>query len=178
MRSSLRERPNLGHSGQGRGVGIGSPGFGGGAPVYFDEPGDQAGHTPRIESPPNRPQQNRPPSTPESLQKTMYLRGAHESTEPLHEWFCKGADMTSPAKYEAALYQLEEYPPDICQYNDNIRDERWTHFSLEGVRFPAATVDVIGTSHYRKIAHHPLATDFKGRSLTRASIVGRGETSA
>ena len=51
--------------------------------------------------------------------------------------------MTSPAEYEAALCQLEEDPPDIRQYNANIREERWSHFSLEGVRFPATTVDVI-----------------------------------
>ena len=63
--------------------------------------------------------------------------------EPLREWFCKGADMTSAAEFEAALCQLEEDPPDIRAYNDNIREERWTHFSLEGVKFPAMTVDVI-----------------------------------
>ena len=33
--------------------------------------------------------------------------------EPLREWFCKGADMTPPVEYEAALCQLEEDPPDI-----------------------------------------------------------------
>ena len=65
------------------------------------------------------------------------------SMEPLRDWFCKGADMTSAAEYEAALCQLEEDPPDIRQYNVNIREERWTNFSLEGVRFPAMTVDVI-----------------------------------
>ena len=51
--------------------------------------------------------------------------------------------MTSPAEYEAALRQMEESPPDVRQYNDNIREERWTPFSLEGVKFPAATVDII-----------------------------------
>ena len=51
--------------------------------------------------------------------------------------------MTSAAEYEAALCQLEDEPPDIRQYNVNIREERWTNFSLEGVRFPAMTVDVI-----------------------------------
>ena len=50
--------------------------------------------------------------------------------------------MTSAAEYEAALVQLEEDPPDIRQYNANIREERWTNFSLEGVKFPAMTVDV------------------------------------
>ena len=51
--------------------------------------------------------------------------------------------MTSPAKYEAALCQIEEDSPDFRQYNGNIREERWTDFSLEGVKFPIATVDVI-----------------------------------
>ena len=41
--------------------------------------------------------------------------------------------MTSAAEFEAALCQLEDDPPDIRQYNVNIREERWTHFSLEGV---------------------------------------------
>ena len=63
-----------------------------------------------------------------------------QSMEPLREWFSKGVDMASPAEYEAALCQLEEDPPDIRQYNANIRKERWSHFSLEGVRFPAMTV--------------------------------------
>ena len=50
--------------------------------------------------------------------------------------------MTSPAEYEAALCQLEDDPPDIRQYNVNIKEERWTNFYLEGVGFPAMTVDV------------------------------------
>ena len=32
--------------------------------------------------------------------------------------------MTSAAEYEAALVQVEEDPPDIKQYNVNIREER------------------------------------------------------
>ena len=52
------------------------------------------------------------------------------SMEPLREWFCRGADMTSVAEYEAALCQLEDDPLDIRQYNVNIREERWTNFSL------------------------------------------------
>ena len=50
--------------------------------------------------------------------------------------------MTSAAEYEAALCQLEVDPPNIREYNANTREERWSHFSLEGVRFPAMTVDV------------------------------------
>ena len=40
---------------------------------------------------------------------------------------------------------LVQDPPDIRQY-DHIREERWTHFSLEGVKFPTATVDAIQRS--------------------------------
>ena len=40
-----------------------------------------------------------------------------------------------PLDETAALRQLEEDPPDIRQRNANIREERWSHFSLEGVRF-------------------------------------------
>ena len=72
-------------------------------------------------------------------QKIRILRGVH-SMEPLRDWFCKGADMTSAAEFEAALCQLEVDPPDIREHNANIREERWTHFSLEGVRFPAKTL--------------------------------------
>ena len=55
--------------------------------------------------------------------------------EPLREWFCKGTDMTSAVEFEAALCQLEDDPPNIREYNVNIREEKWSHFSLEGVRF-------------------------------------------
>ena len=46
------------------------------------------------------------------------------SMEPLRERFCKGADMTSPAEFEAALCQLENDPPEIRHFNDNIKEER------------------------------------------------------
>ena len=62
--------------------------------------------------------------------------------EPLREWFCKGADVISLAECEAALCQLEQDTPEILLHNDNIREERWAHFSLEGDRFPTVTVDV------------------------------------
>ena len=98
------------------------------------------------------------------------------SMEPLREWFCKGADMTSPAEYEAAFCQLDNDPPDIRQYNVNTREERWTNFSLEGVRFPAMTVDVIqrrSFGYFRKRSHHSLPTDIKSRSSIYPSTVGR-----
>ena len=83
-------------------------------------------------------------SYPETPPEDQIPKGCSlHSMEPLREWFCKGADMTSAAEYEAALVQLEEDPPDIRHYNANIREERWTNFSLEGVRFPAMIVDVI-----------------------------------
>ena len=100
--------------------------------------------------------------------------------EPLRDWFCKGADMTSAADYEAALVQLEEDPPDIRQYNVNIREERWTNFSLEGVRFPAMTVDVIQRGEALAIFErpdNPLSTDIKSRSSICSSLVGRNQKS-
>ena len=38
--------------------------------------------------------------------------------EPLREWFCKGADMTFPLEFEAAIARLERDPPDTRQIND------------------------------------------------------------
>ena len=83
------------------------------------------------------------------------------SMEPLRDWFCKGADMTSAVEYEAALCQLEEDPPDIRQYNVNIKEERWTNFSLEGVRFPAITVDVIQRGEALAIFERDLIIHFQ-----------------
>ena len=68
--------------------------------------------------------------------------------------------MTSAAEYESALVQLEDEPPDIRQYNANIREERWTHFSLEGVRFPATTVDVIQRGEALAIFERDLISTF------------------
>ena len=72
--------------------------------------------------------------------------------------------MTSPAEYEAALCQLEEDPPDIRQFNANILEERWTHFSLEGVKFPAATVDVIQRREALAIFERDLIIHFQQRA--------------
>ena len=103
------------------------------------------------------------------------------SMEPLRDWFCKGADMTSAAEYEAALCQLEEDPPDIRLYNVNIREERWTNFSLEGVRFPAMTIDVIQRGEALAIferSDHSLPTDIKSRSSIHPSIIRGNQTSS
>ena len=91
--------------------------------------------------------------------------------EPLREWFCKGADTTSPAEYEAALCQIEQDHPDIRQYIVNIREERWTHFSLEGVSFPAATVDVTKRGEALAIFERDLIFHFQQISQAAALYV-------
>ena len=114
-------------------------------------------------SPPRISQQRTPP-------EDQIPRGCSlHSMEPLRDWFCKGADMTSAAEYEAALVQLEEDPPDIRQYNTNIREERWTNFSLEGVRFPAMTVDVIQRGEALAIFERDLIIHFQ--QISRAATL-------
>ena len=113
-----------------------SPDFGGGVD-YHDQDISRRERLPNgsRESPPRVRQNN-------TLPEDQNPRGCSlHSMEPLRDWFCKGADMTSAAEVEAALCQLENDPPDIREYNVNIREERWTHFSLEGVKFPAMTVE-------------------------------------
>ena len=39
--------------------------------------------------------------------------------------------MTSPSEFEAAISQLERDPPNISDILDNIREERWTNFSVQ-----------------------------------------------
>ena len=77
--------------------------------------------------------------------------------------------MTSAAEFEAALCQLEDDPLDIRQYNVNIREERWTHFSLEGVRFPAMTVDVIQRGEALAIFERDLIIHFQ--QISRAAAL-------
>ena len=77
--------------------------------------------------------------------------------------------MTSAAEYEAALCQLEDDPPDIRQYKVNIREERWTNFSLEGVRFPAMTVDVIQRAEALAIFERDLIIYFQ--QISRATAL-------
>ena len=78
--------------------------------------------------------------------------------------------MTSPAEYEAALCQLllEEDPLDIRQFNVNIREERWTHFSLEGVKFPAVAVDIIQRGEASAIFERDLIIHFQQVSRAAA----------
>ena len=91
--------------------------------------------------------------------------------EPLRDWFCRGADMTSASEFEASLCKLEEDPPDIREYNANIREERWTHFSLEGVRFPAMTVDVIQRGEALAVFERDLIIHFQQISRAAALYV-------
>ena len=77
--------------------------------------------------------------------------------------------MTSAAEYEAALCELEDDPPDIRQYNVNIREERWTNFSLEGVRFPAMTVDLIQRGEALAIFERDLIIHFQ--QISRAGAL-------
>ena len=75
------------------------------------------------------------------------------------------------AEYEAALCQLEEDPSDIRQYNANIREERWTHFSLKGVRFPTTTVDVIQRGEALAIFERDLVIHLQQISRTAALYI-------
>ena len=78
--------------------------------------------------------------------------------------------MISPAEHEATLCQLEQNPPEIRLYSDNIREERWAHFSLEGVRFPTATVDVIQRGEALAIFERDLIVRFQQNLLGCCSI--------
>ena len=177
--SQSRERTNpLGET-TGRDTDRRSPDFGGGVDYQeFDSPNRErpplSGGSPDVgERVPNTdevaPTRVSYPRTPpeDQVPKGCSLH----SMEPLREWFCKGADMTSAAEYEAALVQLEDEPPDIRQYNVNIREERWTNFSLEGVRFPAMTVDVIQRGEALAIFERDLIIHFQQISKAAALYV-------
>ena len=153
-----------------------SPDFGGGVDYYQENEStrreriplggssnDERERVPNIEGS-TPPRMNYPRTPPED----QIPRGC---SQPLREWFCKGADMTSAAEYEAALVQLEEDPPDIRQYNVNIREERWTNFSLEGVKFPAMTVDVIQRGEALAIFERDLIIHFQQMSKAAALCV-------
>ena len=90
------------------------------------------------------------------------------SMEPLREWFSQEADMTSPIEYEAVLCHLEQNPPKIRLHNDHIREERWTHFSFEGVKFFTATVDVIQRGEALAIFERDLIIHFEQISKAAA----------
>ena len=177
--SQRRERNNPICEATGRDTERRSPDFGGGVDYQeFDSPNSErpplVGSSPDVgERVPNGegfvPTRVSYPRTPPEDQ--VPKRCSLHSVEPLREWFCKAADMTSAAEYEAALVQLEDEPPDIKQYNVNIREERWTNFLLEGVKFPAMTVDVIQRGEALAIFERDLIIHFQQISKAAALYV-------
>ena len=141
-----------------------SPDFGGGVDYHdCDESKRERLPENSRESPPTTRQNCTPPEEQNSRGCSLH------SMEPLRDWFCKGADMTPAAEFEATLCQLEDDPPDIRQYNVNIREERWTHFSLEGVKFPAMTVDVIQRGEALAVFERDLIIHFQ--QISRAAAL-------
>ena len=173
-----RERNTLVHETSGRGRDRESPDFGGGVD-YHDHESSQRERNPLLgnsnegrERVPNAERASPPRTSQRRPPEDQIPRGCPlHSMEPLRDWFCKGADMTSAAEYEAALVQLEEDPPDIRQYNVNIREERWTNNSLEVVRFPAMTVDVIQRGEALAIFERDLIIHFQQMSRAAALYV-------
>ena len=143
-----------------------SPEFGGGVDYHdLDPPRRDRLPEGTRESPPRQKLHNTPPEDQNPRGCSLH------SMEPLRDWFCKGADMTSASEFEACLCQLEEDPPDIRDYNVNIREERWTHFNLEGVRFPAMTVDVIQRGEALAVFERDLIIHFQQISRAAALYV-------
>ena len=143
-----------------------SPEFGGGVDYHdLDPPRRERLPEGTRESPPRYRMHNTPPEDQNPRGCSLH------SMEPLRDWFCKGADMTSASEFEACLCQLEEDPPDIRDYNVNIREERWTHFTLEGVRFPAMTVDVIQRGEALAVFERDLIIHFQQISRAAALYV-------
>ena len=143
-----------------------SPDFGGGVDYHeLDPPRRERLPENHHESPPRSRQINIPPEDHNPRGCSLH------SMEPLRDWFCRGADMTSASEFEASLCQLEENPPDIREYNANIREERWTHFSLEGVQFPAMTVDVIQRGEALAVFERDLIIHFQQISRAAALYV-------
>ena len=143
-----------------------SPEFGGGVDYHdLDPPRRERLPEGTRESPPRSRLHNIPPEDQNPRGCSLH------SLEPLRDWFCKGADMTSASEFEASLCLLEEDPPDIRDYNVNIREERWTHFTLEGVRFPAMTVDVIQRGEALAVFERDLIIHFQQISRAAALYV-------
>ena len=119
----------------------------------------------------------RPPNNSRVPPEDQVPRGCSlHSMEPLREWFCKGADMTSPAEYEAALCQLEGDPPDIRQYNANIREERLLiGRSKVSSHDGRCHTERRSFGYLRKRFRHSFPADIKSRSSVHSSIVGRNK---
>ena len=79
--------------------------------------------------------------------------------------------MTSPLEFEAAIARLERDPPDIRETNDNIREERWTNFSLdlEGVKFLSNAIAVAKRGEALANFERELAIHFQ-RIATAAAL--------
>ena len=83
----------------------------------------------------------------------------------------------TPERRERSTHGQSEYGGgtgfgrDIRQYHDNIREERWTHFSPEGVKFPAATVDVIQRGEALAIFERDLIFHFQQMSKASALYI-------
>ena len=63
-------------------------------------------------------------------------------------------------------------PPDIRELHDNIREERWANFSLDSVKFPTLTVDVVkrrGSFGELRI-DHSFPEDLQGRTLCAKGV--------
>ena len=141
-----------------------SPDFGGGVDYHdLDAPRRERLPDGTRESPLRSRQNNTPPEDQNPRGCSLH------SMEPLRDWFCRGADVTSASEFEASLCQLEDDPPDIREYNANIREERWTHFSLEGVKFPAMTVDVIQRGEALAVFERDLIIHFQ--QISRAAAL-------
>ena len=177
--SQRRERTNPVCGPIGRDTERRSPDFGGGVDYQeFDSPNRErlppGGGSPNVRERVPNAEGSAPirVSYPRTPPEDQVPKGCSlHSMEPLREWFCKGAARTSAAEEEAALVQLEDEPPDIRQYNVNIREERWTNFSLEGVRFPAMTVDVIQRGEALAIFERDLIIHFQQISKAAALYV-------
>ena len=88
-----------------------SPDFGGGVDYHdLDPPRRERLPESTRESPPRTRHNNTPPEDQNPRGCSLH------SMEPLRDWFCRGADMTSASEFEAALCLLEEDPPDIRDY--------------------------------------------------------------
>ena len=92
-----------------------SPEFGGGVDYHdLDPPRRERLPESTRKSPPRIRQNNTPPEDQNPRGCSLH------SMEPLRDWFCKGADMTSASEFEASLRLLEDNPPDIkglqCKY--------------------------------------------------------------
>ena len=167
-----RERPPLDQSSQDRSYGYGSPDFGGGVGVHDDDTYHRGPIPENARSPTRDAHTHTPQIPPENnIRKGCSL----QSMEPLREWLCKGADVTSPAEqYEAALCQLEEDPPDIRQVNVNIREEEMDTFVLGGCEvshdYGRCDSERRSTGYLRERSYRSLSPNIASRSSVHPRV--------